>query len=139
MNCLNRQRVSLLLTFFFLATLVSTKQLKAQDRNPNIRVARLVIDPSKLAAYKAALSKEIDASIKIEPGVLVLYAVYDKKETTHVTVFEIYADEEAYKSHIQTPHFKKYKEAVADMVKSLELTEMSPITLGSKSGSPVKQ
>jgi quinol monooxygenase YgiN len=139
MNCLNRQRASLLLTVFFLAIIVSPKQLKAQDRNPNIRVANLVIDPSKLAAYKAALSKEIDASIKTEPGVLALYAVYDKKEPTHVTVFEIYADEAAYKSHIQTSHFKKYKETVADMVKSLELVEMSPIALGSKSGSPVKQ
>jgi quinol monooxygenase YgiN len=107
-----------------------------QDKNRNIRIARLVIDPAKLDLYKAALKEEVEAAIRIEPGVLSLYAVYDKKDPTHVTVFEIYANEEAYRSHIQTPHFKKYKESTAAMVKSLELAEVSPIALGSKSKLP---
>jgi quinol monooxygenase YgiN len=37
-----------------------------------------------------------------------LYAVADKKKPTHITIFETYADTAAYRSHIETPHFKKY-------------------------------
>ena len=32
-----------------------------------------------------------------------------------------YADQEAYRDHLKTAHFKKYKEGTADMVKSLKL------------------
>lgn len=114
-------------------------QATAQNSTLNIRIARLVIDPAKLEAYKTALKEEIEASIRNESGVLSLYAVYDKNEPSHVTVFEIYASQEAYQSHIQTPHFKKYKAATADMVKSLGLAETLPIALGSKFESSGKQ
>jgi len=119
-------------TILTVTILFGMNQGFAQDRNFHIRIARLVIDPSKLTDYQAALKAEIDASIKAEPGVRSLYAVYDKNEPSHVTVFEIYANEAAYKSHIQTTHFKKYKETVTDMVKSLELVETIPIALGAK-------
>ena len=65
-------------------------------------------------------------------GVLDLYSVYDKDDPTHVTVFEIYASKDAYKSHIQTPHFLKYKATVKNMVKSLLLTDVIPIALETK-------
>ena len=74
----------------------------------------------------------MEAAVLKEPGVLALYAVYDKGSPTHVTVFEIYADENAYKLHIQTPHFLNYKHSVEGMVKSLELTDVVPIALEAK-------
>ena len=61
-----------------------------------------------------------------------MYAVYEKSNQTHVTAFEIYADEDAYKLHIQTAHFKKYKSTVQDMVKSLELIDVEPIVMEAK-------
>ena len=36
---------------------------------------------------------------------------------------EVYANLEAYQSHILTPHFKKYKDTVKNMVLSLELID----------------
>lgn len=47
-------------------------------------------------------------------------------------VFEIYADANAYKAHLETPHFKKYKTATTDLVRSLKLFETAPIMLVSK-------
>ena len=73
-----------------------------------------------------------ETAVRIEPGVLSLFAVYDRDQPTHVTVMEIYADETAYHSHLQTPHFIKYKETTKDMVKSLELVDAIPIGLASK-------
>ena len=53
-----------------------------------------------------------------------------------MTVFEIYADAAAYKAHLLTPHFLKYKTTTRDMVKSLELTETIPIALETKPNIP---
>ena len=104
----------------------------AQESKQMIRIARITVDSAMLENYKSALKEAIGTAIRVEPGVLTLYAVYDKSHPTQVTVFEIYASEEAYKSHIQTPHFKKYKSTTLQMVKSLELSDVSPILLGKK-------
>jgi quinol monooxygenase YgiN len=106
----------------------------AQDHPRYVRIAKLVIDSAQLDAYKAALKQHAETAVRLEPGVLLLYAVYEKKNPTHVSVFEIYADEEAYQFHIRQPHFLKYKEAVKGMVKSLELVDVAPIALEAKKG-----
>lgn len=68
----------------------------------------------------------------MEPGVLALYAVSEKDNPSHILVFEMYADEDAYKKHLATPHFKKYKATTQNMVKSLKLIETVPIILRAK-------
>src|SRR4029077_18445690 len=92
-------------------------------QQPYVRVAEIDIDPAQVEAYKAAARAEIEASVRLEPGVLALYAVSDKDDPARVTVFEIYADLNAYSAHLETPHFKKYKAATQDMVMSLKLRD----------------
>jgi len=104
----------------------------AQEDKKMVRLARLVIDPAQLESYNAFLKEEIEASVKVESGVLTLYAVSEKEKPTHITILEIYADVEAYKKHIQTPHFLKYKNGTKDMVTSLELVETVPLIPGMK-------
>lgn len=98
-------------------------------KEPVVQLVKLEIDTAQLDNYKSALKDEIETSMRVEPGVLNLSAVYDKDNPTHVTVFEIYADKVAYKAHLESPHFKKYKSSTLKMVKSLELTKMVPIAL----------
>jgi quinol monooxygenase YgiN len=97
-----------------------------------VRVAEIEIDPAQLEAYTAAVKEEIESSVRIEPGVLALYAVSDKDNAAHVIVFEMYADRDAYKTHLETPHFRKYKATTQDMVRSLRLIETAAIALVAK-------
>ena len=99
---------------------------------PLVRIAELEVDPAQLTAYRDALKEEIATSIRVEPGVLTLYAVSLKDHPNEVRIFETYQDQAAYESHLQTPHFKKYKDATQGMVKSLKLIETVPISLGKK-------
>ncbi|MBT1695417.1 antibiotic biosynthesis monooxygenase [Fulvivirgaceae bacterium PWU4] len=92
-----------------------------------VRLAKLVIDSTQLESYNTFLKEEIEASVKAEPGVLTLYAVAEKNRPTHITILEIYANDEAYRKHIRTPHFLKYKNGTQGMVKSLELIETIPL------------
>ena len=50
-----------------------------------------------------------------------------KEDPYKIYILEIYADKEAYQSHLQTAHFKKYKEGTAKMVKSLKLIDTQPM------------
>ena len=104
----------------------------AQNKNLVVRIANLQIDSGQLERYKAALKEHAETAVRVEPGVLTLYAVYEKNNPTHVMVFEIYANSDAYKAHLQTPHFIKYKTGTKDMVKSLDLIETVPIALETK-------
>ena len=112
--------------------LISNNEVSAQEKNQMVRLAKLVIDSTQLEHYKALLKEEIEASVRIEPGVITLYAVSEKDKPTHITILEIYASTEAYKAHVQTPHFLKYKNGTKEMVKSLELVETIPLVPGMK-------
>ena len=66
-------------------------------------------------------------AVKLEPGVLTLFSMQTKEDSCKIYILEIYADKEAYQSHLQTAHFKKYKEGTAKMVKSLKLIDTQPM------------
>lgn len=119
--------------FALAALLFIVANASAQEENKQmVRLANLVIDEAQLESYNQFLKEEIETSIRVEPGVLTLYAVADKDDPTHITILEIYASKEAYQSHIQTPHFLKYKNGTQHMVKSLTLTETIPLIPGMK-------
>ena len=106
---------------------------EAQElRQPYVRVAEIEIDPAQIEPYRTAAKEQIEAAVRLEPGVLTLYSVADKENPSFVFVFEIYADVDAYKAHLETAHFKKYKSTTQDMVKSLKLRDTVPILLGAK-------
>jgi len=97
-----------------------------------VQLAELEIDPTQLDACKAMMKEQIETAIRVEPGVLVLYAVAHKDDPVRITVFEVYKDMDAYRAHLETPHFRKYKATTEKMVKSLKLVPVTPIALGAK-------
>ena len=97
-----------------------------------MQLAEIEIDPGQLEDYKAAVREQIETAVRVEPGVLALYAVSEKDNPTRVRVFEIYRDTAAYRSHLETAHFKKYKATTYTMVRSLNLVRTTPIMLGAK-------
>jgi quinol monooxygenase YgiN len=121
-----------LIISLFTITFFSIEKVAAQEKKQIVRLAKLVIDSAQLESYNTLLKEGIETAVKVEPGVLTLYAVAEKNNPTHITILEIYADAAAYKAHVQTPHFLKYKTGTKDMVKSLELVETVPLIPGMK-------
>ena len=99
----------------------------AQKTNRMIRISEIEIDSNYLEEYKAILKEESSASVKLEPGVISIYPMYQKQHPTEVRILEIYANKEAYESHLKTPHFQTYKTTTLKMVKSLKLIDMEAI------------
>jgi len=116
----------------FILTFLFQTKVMAQEKKQMVRLAKIKVDPLQLEKYNAALKEQMTTAVRVESGVLTYYAVADKSDPTSITILEIYADTEAYKSHIETTHFKKYKETVKDMVKSLELIDVTLIGFAKK-------
>lgn len=91
------------------------------------RLSKITVHADHLPAYRAALAEEVRASMALEPGVLSLYAVFDKEDPTRLTILEIYASRQAYEQHVKSSHFLKYKDGTLHMVRSLELVDVDPL------------
>ena len=126
-----RQHLGIFILALTIMTIDSTN-LSAQDGTTYMRMAKITVDSTKLVEYKAALKEQMQSALRLEKGVLAYSAVQDKKNPSMITILETYASTEAYQAHIQTEHFKKYKTAVVDMVKQLELIDVVPIAIQSK-------
>lgn len=113
----------LLSTMFIGLFILIAHNTNAQDAIRMYRIAKIKVDGSQLEKYKSALQEQMKTAIKIEPGVLSYTVVADKNDATVFTILEVYASAAAYQLHISTPHFKKYKESVKEMVLSLELLD----------------
>lgn len=116
-----------------LLTAVSIQMIRAEERSmPLVRIAELEIEPGSVPAYMAAVSEEIDASIRSEPGVLSIYAVAEQDVPNRFHFFEIYADQDAYERHIASAHFQKYARTTQSMILSKRLIDTVPVRLGAK-------
>ena len=92
-----------------------------------VRIAEIEVHPEWLEAYLAAAETVGAESVAKEPGVICIFPMQMKESPTSIRIVEIYRSEEAYKEHLATSHFRKYKEGTPHMIKSLELVPMRPL------------
>ena len=92
-----------------------------------VRIAEIEVYPEWLEAYLAAAGTVGAESVAKEPGVICIFPMQKKESPTSIRIVEIYRSEEAYKAHLATPHFRKYKEGTPHMIKSLKLVPMQPL------------
>ncbi len=95
--------------------------------NLQVRIAEIEVFPEWLDAYLAAAGDVGAESVAKEPGVVCIFPMQRKDNPCLIRIVEIYRSEEAYKAHLATPHFLKYKEGTPHMIKSLELVPMRPL------------
>ena len=126
--------------FFFISTTIfggftwaaSAQTFDLAKEGVSIRIADLTIDPAQLEKYTAAVKEEIDDAVRLEPGVLAIYAVAIKGKPNQIRFVEIYTGEDAYLKHRETPHFKKYFETTKSMITARELHGGIPLKLAGK-------
>jgi len=126
-------RKILLLSLIIIAALSckTKEQHESMEKwnNMIIRISEIEIEPNYLDDYLSILKEESEASIRLEPGVISIYPMFQKENPNQIRILEIYASKDAYESHLQTKHFKHYKSSTLEMVKSLKLVDMNAIDL----------
>ena len=61
-----------------------------------------------------------------------MYALQEKENPCNITILETYASQEAYRSHIASAHFQKYKQGTLHMVKTLQLLDQNELNPSNK-------
>jgi len=107
--------------------LIGKPAVSTTDPDMMVRISEIEIFPEFLEEYKAILKEESATSMKVEPGAVSLFAMYQKESPTQVRIVEIYANKDAYQSHLKTPHFQHYKTTTLKMVKSLKLVDTTDV------------
>lgn len=92
-----------------------------------VRLSKIEVYPEFLDEYMKYVTEVGEISLRTEPGVLTMYAVAEKENSCKITILETYASKEAYDKHIASAHFQKYKQGTLHMVKSLKLTDQTPL------------
>lgn len=92
-----------------------------------VRLSMIQVNPDYIDEYLKYAVEVGTVSLETEPGVLTMYAVADKENPCNITILETYASQEAYKSHIASEHFQKYKQGTLHMVDSLVLDDVKPL------------
>ena len=95
--------------------------------NGIVRLSKIEVYPEYLEEYMKYATEVGEVSLRTEPGVLTMYAVSEKENPGRITILETYASQEAYKSHIASEHFQKYKQGTLHMVKTLVLSDQMPL------------
>ena len=90
-----------------------------------IRLSKIEVDPEYLDEYIGYANEVGETSLRTEPGVLTMYAMQDKENPCHITILETYASADAYRSHIASAHFQKYKQGTLHMVRNLILSDQT--------------
>ena len=97
-----------------------------------VRLSKIEVYPQYLDKYINYATEVGEISLRNEPGVLTMYAIGEKENPCNITILETYANHAAYEKHIASEHFQRYKLETLHMVKSLILSDQTPLNPANK-------
>lgn len=92
------------------------------------------VKPEFQSEFRNIVLPEMVESLKVEKGVLAMYAGTDSETPKRWYFYEIYASEEDYQLHRQTLHFLDYLRQTAHMSARKDAIPVKPVFLRNKGG-----
>ncbi|WP_150539795.1 putative quinol monooxygenase [Actinobacillus vicugnae] len=106
-----------------------------QQADTKTNLVMVEVKPEHNSAFHQIVRDEMVQSLKVEEGVLAIYAATEKDNPNRWYFFEIYRNEQAYQQHRNTPHFQTYLNQTAEMLsKNKVFYNITPVKLGNKGG-----
>ena len=122
----NRIKILFIFAVIIFMGVIPTMAKEAIKDNNNgmiVRISEIEVYPEYLDEYLNYAKEVAKTSVEHEKDVISIYPMSVIKNNTQIRILEIYRNQEAYKNHINSPHFKKYKEGTLHMVKGLDLVD----------------
>lgn len=79
-------------------------------------IVSLKVKPDQRDRFLAAAEDDSTCSVRDEPGCLRFDVLQVETDQNHFTFYEVYRDEAALEAHQQTPHFRRWREAAAQVL-----------------------
>lgn len=74
--------------------------------------------PENFARFKQIMDENAKASVTNEPGCREFNVFEDPKAPNHLFLFEVYNDDAAFQQHVNSAHFKHFKEVSDPIITS---------------------
>ena len=115
----------ILITIIFIggSPIVAKEIVQNNNNGMIVRISEIEVYPEYLDEYLNSAKDVAKISVEKEKDVISIYPMSVIRDNTQIRILEIYRNQEAYKNHIESPHFKKYKEGTLHMVKNLDLVD----------------
>ncbi|MGR6981637.1 putative quinol monooxygenase [Testudinibacter sp. P27/CKL/0425] len=105
-----------------------------QTANTQNHFQVLEIKPEFNADFHRLLISAMAEALTAENGVLAMYAATEQEQPNRWYLYQVYADEQAYQQHQQTPHFQAYLAQSAQMVQDQRIIAVTPELLRNQGG-----
>lgn len=107
---------------------------KKVHQTPQMRTNYVAVEvkPEYNEQFKAVIVAEMEQSLKVENGVIAMYAATEQDNPHKWIFFEIYADDAAYQHHRQTPHFNDYIQQTSAMLQHKDYVDVQPAYLANQ-------
>lgn len=96
------------------------------------KLVKVEVNPQDNQQFAQIITAEMAQSLKVEDGVIAMYAATEQAQPNKWLFFEIYASDAAYEDHRKTPHFNDYLKQTEKMVVDKQMLEIEPAYLGNK-------
>ncbi len=77
-------------------------------------IAPIQIKDGHRDEFIEAMLDDAKGSVRDEPGCLRFDVIQDGSDENRIWLYEVYVDEDAFKEHLKTPHFIKWRDTVKD-------------------------
>lgn len=91
-------------------------------------VVTLQIDPAHSAAFLPLMEQNARASLADEPGCHRFDICTDPDRPNDVFLYELYSDAAAFAAHLDSPHFKDFDAATAQMITDKQVATYGQVT-----------
>ena len=76
------------------------------------------IKPDNITAFRSSMKSQAENSLSLESDCLRFDICYDPADDSECFLYEIYRNEDAFKVHLESDHFKQFDQTVAPWVES---------------------
>lgn len=84
--------------------------------NEHVLIVDFQVKPEHLDRFMKMIDENACASVKNEPGCSQFDVTRANNDPCHIMLYEVYANEDAFKSHMTYAHTKKFLDAAKEMV-----------------------
>ncbi|GAA3637945.1 antibiotic biosynthesis monooxygenase [Lactobacillus hamsteri] len=100
---------------------------------PIFRIYQLDVNDENRNAFLEGGKDNILTSIKNEPGTLAMFLAHNSEENDKNYMVEVYRDNNAYQTHVNSPQFNRYRENAPRIVQSTLMWDLQTEFIATKS------
>lgn len=88
-----------------------------------INIVQITVKPEHLADYQRVVTAQLENALKIDPGILAIYAGTKQGRPDDWVIYEVFQSEENYRNHIANPDHQKYVAASKDWIQNKQVDQ----------------